>query len=325
MRVFHHPGDPDAWCEQRARTLEAFQETAGRLEPSGSFFPQVDTIEETSLPGYLRRKIAFETEPDDPVGVFRLSAWLFIPRGRTVPLPAMLCLHQSTAAGKDQPAGLSRLPIDPPSLAYAAELAERGYVTLAPDFPGFGEARSMPPCPPGYASGTMKGIWNHRLAVDLLAALPEVDPGRLGVIGHSLGGHNSVFAAALDERLRVVISSCGFTSFPKYPGPMTAWAQPHYMPRIASAYGGDAARVPFDFSDLLCCLAPRLLLINAPLRDHNFHSDGVVDCVEIARQAYGLFDAESNLVLKCPDAAHEFPDEIRKYFFGRLDRHFGKV
>ena len=39
---------------------------------------------------------------------------------------------------------------------------------------------------------------------------------RIGVIGHSLGGHNSLFVAAFDPRLRAVVSSCGFNAFPKY-------------------------------------------------------------------------------------------------------------
>ncbi len=47
----------------------------------------------------------------------------------------------------------------------------------------------------GYASATMKGIWKHMRAVDLVASLAEVDPERIGAIGHSLGGHNAIFAA----------------------------------------------------------------------------------------------------------------------------------
>ena len=67
-----------------------------------------------------------------------------------------------------------------------------------------------------YESGTMKGIWNHIRAVDLLESLPEVDPDRIGVIGHSLGGHNALFVAAFDQRIRAVVSSCGFNAFEDY-------------------------------------------------------------------------------------------------------------
>ena len=43
----------------------------------------------------------------------------------------------------------------------------------------------------------MKGIWNHMRAVDLLQSLDEVDNDRIGCIGHSLGGHNTLYVGAL--------------------------------------------------------------------------------------------------------------------------------
>ena len=57
--------------------------------------------------------------------------------------------------------------------------------------------------------------------MDLLQSRPEVDPEKIGVIGHSLGGHNAMFTAVFDERLKVIVSNCGFTSFPKYGMPST--------------------------------------------------------------------------------------------------------
>jgi cephalosporin-C deacetylase-like acetyl esterase len=44
----------------------------------------------------------------------------------------------------------------------------------------------------------MKGIFNHMRAVDLLCSRPEVDPKRIGAIGHSLGGHNAMFVGLFD-------------------------------------------------------------------------------------------------------------------------------
>ena len=83
----------------------------------------------------------------------------------------MLCLHQTIAIGKDEPAGLGQNR----ELAYARELAERGYVTLAPDYPNFGEYK-INVYDLGYASATMKAIWNNLRAIDLLCSLDEVDP-----------------------------------------------------------------------------------------------------------------------------------------------------
>src|SRR5262249_48880751 len=155
------------------------------------------------------QKISFASEPGD-----RVPAWLLVPHASEdsgKKRPAVLCLHQTTPIGKDEPAGLGTNP----DLAYARELAERGYVTLAPDYPNFGEYK-LDVYELGYASATMKAIWNNKRAVDLLCSLKEVDPSRVGVIGHSLGGHNAIFTALFDRRLKAVVSSCGFNAFPNY-------------------------------------------------------------------------------------------------------------
>ena len=226
----------------------------------------------------------------------------------------MLCLHQTIRIGKAEPAGLGANR----DLDYAAELAERGYVTLAPDYPGYGDY-SIDPYARGYASATMKGIWNHLRAVDLLVSLPEVDRKRIGVIGHSLGGHNALFAATFEPRLRAVVTSCGFTSFAKYKGgDLTGWSHRGYMPRIAAVYGKDPARMPFDFPGILKALAPRAVFINAPVGDDNFDVGGVKECVEAARPSYGR--RADRLVAVHPEVKHAFPPDVRQAAYEFLDK-----
>jgi dienelactone hydrolase len=170
-----------------------------------------------------------------------------------------------------------------PNLHYARELAERGYVCIVPDYPYLGENR-FDPYQHGYQSCTMKGIVNHRRAVDLLDSLPEVDRRRIGVIGHSSAATTPSSSPPSTTRLRAVVTSCGFTSFPKYKnGNLTGWEGYRYMPLVATRYQKDPARMPFDFPALLTALAPRGLFINAPLGDDNFDNSGVRDCVAAAR------------------------------------------
>ena len=206
------------------------------------------------------------------------------------------------------------------NLAYAAELAERGLVTLAPDYPGFGDYK-IDVYAKGYVSATMKGIWNHRRAVDVLQALPDVDPEKIGVIGHSLGGHNSLFVAAFDSRIKAAVTSCGFTAFPKYyGGNLKGWTHKGYMPRIDTEYGKDPKRMPFDFTEILGAIAPRAVFINAPLRDGNFEVSGVRDCVAAASPVYELHGAKDALQAVYPDAAHDFPPEVRLQAYDFLEK-----
>lgn len=287
--------------ERRSAILRRMEQVMGPL-PSGERPPlEMRVLDEERRQADRRMLVSFVPEPGD-----RVPAYLFVPLGRRPPFAAAVCLHQTTAIGKSEPAGLGGKP----NLHYARELAERGFVTIAPDYPNFGGYK-FDPYAHGYASATMKGIWNHIRAVDLLQSLPEVDARRIGAIGHSLGGHNALFLAAFDERIRAVVSSCGFTSFRRYMGgDLTGWSHRGYMPRIAAEYGKDPARMPFEFRDVLEAIAPRRVFVNAPLRDANFDPAGVDEA------ASGL----SHVTVRHPDAEHDFPPDIREEAYSFLAR-----
>ena len=300
------------WEVRRAHILGHLQEVMGSLPGPERRVPlDLEIVETFDEPTYTRAKVRYATEPGD-----RVPAWLLVPKNLKGKAPAMLCLHQTTSIGKDEPAGLGGKP----NLAYAKELAERGYVALAPDYPNYGE-RKLDVYKLGYASASMKGIWDHMRAVDLLASLDKVDADKIGVIGHSLGGHNSIFVALFDPRLKAVVSSCGFNSFPfYYKGNIAGWSHKGYMPRLKEVYGLDLKRVPFDFPELVGALAPRAFFTNSPLRDANFDVEGVRACIEAATPVYKLLGHPERLEAVYPDAEHDFPPEQRQSAYKFLDR-----
>lgn len=299
------------WAKRRAHILANMVEVMGPL-PDRSSLPALETevVATEDLGDVIRKEITFVSEPGD-----RVPAYLLVPKGLNGKAPAMLCLHQTTKIGKGEPAGVGGIP----DLHYALELARRGYVTLAPDYVNFGDYK-FDPYRKGYVSATMKGIWNHMRAVDLLESLPEVDGGRIGCIGHSLGGHNSMYLSVFELRLKVVVSSCGFTSFFKYyNGDLTGWSHRGYMPRVSERYGKDPNRMPFDFTEVVAALAPRAFFINAPTRDSNFEVSGVEDCVQAAAPVYALLGASGRLLAVHPDAEHAFPPDIREQAYAFVD------
>jgi len=301
------------WQKRREHILANMQLIMGPLPTADKKVPlDIQVINSETLPKVTRKKITYGSEEGH-----RVIAYLIIPNGLKGKAPAMLCLHGSSGA-RGRIAGLGE---DYPR--FALELAERGYVTIAPDYVYMGE-KDRNPYEMGYVSGTMKGIWDHMRAVDLLQSLPEVDGERIGCIGNSLGGHNSLYAAAFDQRLKVAVTSVGFDSIFDYmggkPGALRGWTQPCYMPLALSMYGLDPKKMPFDFPEVLGALAPRYLFVQAPIGDSNFKVESVKKCIAAAAPVYKLFGAEDRVMAIYPEGGHGFPPADREAAYKFIDK-----
>ncbi len=317
------------WAARRREILAQMQRVMGSL-PDRSKWPaaEVRVLERTELEGGLQRqKIQFITDSvDRPV-----KAWLFLPAAKKAPsfggqaverLPAVLCLHQTNNIGKDEPAGLGGST----NLHYALELGRRGFVTLAPDYPSFGEYPYVFPPEHGGISGSMKAIADNMRAMDVLQSMEQVDPDRIGCIGHSLGGHNTMFTAVFDLRIKALVSSCGFTRFHKYyEGKLAGWTSPRYMPLIASQYHNNPDEVPFDFPEIVAAFAPRPFLACSPTGDSNFEVSGVQETISAALPIYQLLKANGSLRAEYPDCAHDFPPATREVAYKFLEEALSRT
>jgi dienelactone hydrolase len=303
------------WAIRRRQIIEGMELVMGKL-PDRSKLPPLDVnvIDRVERDGYTRLSVTYLVEEND-----RATAHLYLPKDRPAGqrLPALVALHGTSPLGKMAVAGEEG---GAPNRGYAKELAQRGYVVLAPDYPPFGDypydfQKSK------YASGTMKGIFNHMRGVDLLQAREEVDPEQIGAIGHSLGGHNAMFLGAFDPRVKVIVSSCGWDPFHYYyGGKLAGWAQDRYMPRIRTVYGLDADRMPFDFYEVAAVLAPRAFFSNSPSHDDNFDVKGVKDAEPKVREVYALLGAADRMKFLYSDSDHDFIPEARREAYAFIDR-----
>ena len=309
------------WLKRRAEVLSGMQAVMGPLPGTEKRCPlDIRVEEEVDCGSHVRRLITYASEPGA-----RVPAYLLVPKaalgGDARRVPAVLCLHGTdNVVGHGTVVGLGSRP----NRQYASELADRGYVTLAPNYPLL--AKYQPDIKAlGWASGTLKAVWDNIRGLDLLESLPFVKPGAFGTIGHSLGGHNSVFTACFDDRLKVVVTSCGLDSFLDYYNgdekvwlPEKGWTQTRYMPRLAD-YRGRLAEIPFDFSELIGALAPRHVLIAAPLGDTNFKAQSVDRIVAAARPVFALYGHPERLRLEHPEGGHDFPKEMREMAYALFD------
>lgn len=300
---------------RRTHILAGMEQAMGPVPAESQRVPtEMQILWQEDTGRYLRQRISFAAEPGD-----RVPAWLLVPKPNDRKRAAVLCLHQTTAIGKAEPAGLGGLP----NLHYAHELAIRGFVCLVPDYPSFGDYPwDFRTQGSHYASGSMKAIWNNMRAVDLLVSLPDVDGRRIGCIGHSLGGHNALFTAAFDTRIRAVVTSCGFTAFHHYyAGDLQGWTSDRYMPRIRDLYQNDPDQVPFDFYEVLGAVTPRSIFVNAPVGDANFDHTGVRKVIAEVERAFAVSGpVGEKLVARFPDCAHDFPPEVRDESYAWLQR-----
>ena len=294
------------WRKRRLEALKGFQAVAGSF-PSAEMRCALDPqqLEETDCGSYVRRLITYTSQPGGNV-----PAYLCIPKSALAgaKTPAVLCLHPTeNKIGFKVVVGLGGKP----HRQYAAELAERGFVTLAPSYPLLADyqpdlkALGMP-------SGTMKAIWDNIRGLDYLETLPFVDASAgFGVIGHSLGGHNSIFTASFEPRIRVVVTSCGFDSLLDYKGgDIKGYVQERYMLKMGD-YLGRPQEVPWDYHELIAALAPRHVFVNAPLRDSNFRWRSVDGIAAGAEAVFRLHEAGGRLIVRHPDSDHDFPDKER--------------
>lgn len=299
----------------RRLTRPVLRDLLGRFPEGGDLTSEV--IDRVDLGDVIREKVRYQAEPGEWI-----PAYLFLPRGDGAPGPAVLCLHQHNGQfdlGKSEPAGLAGNP----EQFYALELARRGYRTLAPDFLCFEERRH--PTLEGAAyerfeftrrlvdGSTLQAklLFDAMRAVDYLLTRPEIDPVRIGCLGHSLGGQQTLFTAALDERIAAAVSSCGFASYRTIFRDGINHNFSAYVPNLRS-YG--------DFGDVLALVAPRPFLVAAGNADRIFPFDGILESVETARRRYRALGAADRLELVAVEGGHGFVDALRERAYAWFDR-----
>lgn len=152
--------------------------------------PKLETLRVESRDGFSQKRVRIELAPGQTP-----EAWLLVPPGEG-PFPAVLVpfYEPETSIG-----------LGKPGRDFAYQLTRRGFVTLAIGSPGgdarkpeLGEARCQPLSFLAYVAAN---------CANALANLPEVDAGRLGVVGHSYGGKWALFAGALCDRFAAVAVS----------------------------------------------------------------------------------------------------------------------
>jgi dienelactone hydrolase len=283
---------PAEWADERRQYLTAWRELIGPWPARPAVDPQVHAVDETDA--YTRYKVSYASLPGDPV-VSRIAAWLLVPHGATAPRPAIVTLHQTIPQGKDEPAGIDA---SLPWMAYADYYARRGYVALAPDAVGYGERTRGCYANSGYELGdawpllrphpqmTLLGLmlFDVTRAIDYLEGRPEVDPKRIGVIGHSQGGILVNGVLGLEPRFKVGIASCGYGIF-RQDGYYDRWAAANsaYLPRMW-LYRVERTALPIDMLQIMALASGQAHLVQTAMGDTVWTPPAVATDPVVARE-----------------------------------------
>jgi hypothetical protein len=271
---------------------------------------------------YTRRLISYNVEKDD-----RAHAYLGVPVSLTGKAPAIVALHGTYARGIEQAAGL----VDNPDKAYLDHLCRRGYVVIAPEH--FVSGRRTPPEGP-YETGRFytkhpqwtavgKFTYEHSIAVDVLQSLEEVDAERIGALGHSLGGHGTIFLAAYDERIKAAACNCG-ASFFRHNPKVLEWARDRWYVYFKPIRPGllEGRLPPIDFHQIIALIAPRAFLDLSGLNDGipGTQRQRVLMLTRIM-DVYELEKAPQNFAFFVHGRGHSVAHESRQLMYGWMDTH----
>lgn len=315
-----------SWEERRKEVASAIQQILGA--PSNRKPPPLEVRElgVEDCEGCTRRHVSIKSEPDDWI-----PAYLLVPKQLAAPrVPALVCLHQTVAQGKEEPCGIR----GDPELAFAVELVKRGYVCLAPDVIGFGERIPAGQQPyhdsiafyrrhPGW-SFMGKMIWDMGRVIDYLESLPFVEPRKIGSIGHSHGAYGTLFAAAFEPRISAAVASCGFTTFRSDPNP-ERWSHATALIPQLGTYLPDAASIPFDWQHVLALIAPRRLFVWYATKDSIFpQTDNLDGLLKDVQKVYALYGDADALAWQAFDGPHRFPQAGREAAYRWLEANWAR-
>src|SRR5580693_3881585 len=205
----------DDWCREWGRTAEGYERLAGQAEADGHPVTAGGAWRRAALCWHWG-KFVFTEHPDEQraahdrtVTCYLRGAGTLNPPAERVEIPyagtALAGYLRVPAAGRP-PAVVVMVPgldsVKEELQATADYFLQRGLATLAIDGPGQGETEYRLPIEPAY----------ERVAAavaDFLDGRDDVDPGRMGLMGVSLGGYYAARCAAYEPRLRAAVALAG--------------------------------------------------------------------------------------------------------------------
>ncbi len=212
---------------------------------------------------------------------------------------------------------------DEEGMQLAIRLCQQGFLVVVPEIMGFGSRRLQDHAKEGkeeknscyrlgsfllMAGKTIAGLRAHEVlaVVDYLCTRDDVDPLRIGMMGHSGGALIAMLASLLDERVKVTILANYASTF-EASILSVSHCLCNYIPGLSAVA---------EMADLLQWIAPRDLVLLAGRNDQLFPVDAAQQCMNQVRQFYEQKGALTSLATAITDSDHQLQSEPILRFFG---------
>jgi len=307
--MIYKEGDFRKWQEKFFAKLV---ELRGDLPPRVPM--QSEVIERVQEKDHIREHIYFYSTE----GVC-VSSYMLIPLDlkESERRPGLLCLHGHTQDGKETIVGLSNP--DSPYRSYALDMVRAGFVTLTPDWWGWGErAESVgnrDKCNVKFMAAAMYGIpllslmiQDGQTALDYFMSRPEVDSERIGCLGNSFGGRMTMYMTVFDQRIKACAPSGCANLFRERSSKLSSCGA-QFFPGLLK-YG--------DVGEIFSLIAPRPCLHIIGRSDGLLFEDDVEEIRSKVQRAYDMLDASENVEFFIHDGGHYFRGDIAARWFHKV-------
>ncbi len=304
--IFQLPEDKAEW-EKMRKTLYNNIASAMKLKVDHSLPLDYEETGSIRQDGFTIKKISFRASADRYV-----TANLYVPDGEG-PFPAVVNVHGHWSQGKIAARVQARGHI----------LAKEGYVCLTVDAFGAGERASIHGKFEYHGmflgasllnvGETLMGVQvaDNMRAVDLLQSLPYVDGEKIGVTGASGGGNQTMYIAALDERVKAAVPVCSVGSYDSYVRSANCFCE--LMP------GG------LNFTEeagVIALVAPRAIKICSANEDGEcFSPREMLNTFNEARKVFQAYGVDANLENQIFAGGHGYWPENLESAIGFFDLH----
>lgn len=283
-----------------------------------------ELLESVQMDGYRREKLIIQTEPD-----VWMPFYVLMPDGleKGRKAPCMIAPHGHCGGGKYAVAGRRDIPavrniIEDLNYDYGVRFAKEGFITFCPDARGFGERREWmkqsdneddfltSTCIPLNHTAISLGmsltgmwVWDLMRLVDYIQTREDCNPQQIGCGGLSGGGLQTLWLAAMDERIACAVVSGYFYGYKDSLLRLSVNCGCNYVPHLWEYT---------DMGDLGALIAPRPLLIQTGTRDDLNGVRGVQNVTEqfeITKRVYTLLDADDRLYHHIFEGGHVWNGE----------------